>query len=161
MPNILIRILQLLMHLPLMTTQIRRFRLSPFTQRHTPTPMLNPRRNIPRQRIRIRSRQIHIQRPRRTIKRIKRMHGLDFSGIRFHAPSCLSGFDVAPYHGRHVALVVHEAGVEVRGVVGVGGHDVRGAAGEGVFEEVEHGEEFAGGHEHVVAEPASNDSCCR
>ena len=31
------------------------------------------------------------------------------------------------------------------------------AAGEGVLEEVEHGEEVAGGHEHVIAEPAGDD----
>jgi hypothetical protein len=33
------------------------------------------------------------------------------------------------------------------------------ATGEGIFEEVEHGEEFPGGHDHVVAEPTGDDGC--
>jgi hypothetical protein len=34
---------------------------------------------------------------------------------------------------------------------------VRVAAGEGILQEMEHGEELAGRHEHVVAEPAGDD----
>ena len=81
------------------------------------------------------------------------MHVGHLAGIGIHTAGCLAGFDVAPDHGRHVALVVHETGVEVGGFIGVSGGDVCGAAGEGVFEEVEHREEVPWRDEHVVAEP--------
>ena len=76
----------------------------------------------------------------------------DFAGIGVHAAGCLARFDVAPDHGSHVALVVHESGVEVGCFVGVGGYNVRATSGEGVLQEMEHGEEFALRHEHMVAE---------
>ena len=103
------------------------------------------------------------------------VHAGYFACVGAHAAGGLARFDVAPDHGSHVALIVHEAGVEVGGIVGVGGLDVGEAAGEWIFlgmllgdllerlmhwegkmayQEVEHGEEFARGHEHVVAEPA-------
>lgn len=91
------------------------------------------------------------------VEGVEWMHGLHLSCVGIHAAGRLAGLDVAPYHGCHVAFVIHESGIEVRGVVGVWRGDVGGAAGEGVFQEVEHGEELSGGHEHVVTEPASDD----
>lgn len=85
------------------------------------------------------------------------MHRLDFTSVGIHATRCLARFDVAPYHGCHIALVVHEAGVEVGSFVRVWGHDVRASAREGVFEEVEHGEELARRHYHVVSEPTCDN----
>ena len=84
-----------------------------------------------------------------------RMIGRDFSSISIHTPSCLPRLDVSPDHGPHVAFVVHETSVEVRGLVRVGRNDVSEASRERVFEEVEHGEEFAGWQMHVVTEPTS------
>jgi hypothetical protein len=53
-----------------------------------------------------------------------RMHARHFSGVRPHSPRCFARLDVSPYHGRHVAFVVHEARIEVWGIVGVRGLDV-------------------------------------
>lgn len=85
-------------------------------------------------------------------------HSLDLTSIRVHAASCLTRLDVSPDHGHHIPLVIHETRVKVRRLVRVGALDVRGATRERVLEEVEHGEELAGGHEHVVAEPAADDA---
>ena len=85
------------------------------------------------------------------------MHGLDFSSVGFHAASSLTRLDISPDHWGHVALVVHEAGVEVRCLVWVWRHNVRRSTREGVFQEVKHCEELAWWHNHVVTEPASND----
>lgn len=85
------------------------------------------------------------------------MHGLHFSCVGVHAAGRFAGFDVTPYHWCHVAFVVHETRVEVWSVVGVWRGDVGGTTREGIFQEMEHGEELSGWHEHVIAEPASND----
>ena len=75
----------------------------------------------------------------------------DFSGIRIHATSGLARLDVAPDHGCHVALVVHETGVEVGSLIRIRRDDVGAAAREGIFQEMEHAEEFARRHEHVIS----------
>ena len=84
-----------------------------------------------------------------------RVHGGDFTSVGVHATCCLTGLDVAPDHGCHVFLVIHEACVEVGWSVGVGGGDLGEAAREGVLEEVEHGEELPGRHVEVVTEPSA------
>lgn len=61
------------------------------------------------------------------------MHAGYFACIGAHAAGGLARFDVAPDHWGHVALIVHEAGIEVGGIVRVGGPDVGEAAGERVF----------------------------
>lgn len=85
------------------------------------------------------------------------VHSGDLTGVGLHAAGSLARLDVTPDHGSHVALVVHEASVEVRSLVRVGGGDVGVSTGEGVFQEVEHGEELSRGHQHVVTEPARDD----
>ena len=104
------------------------------------------------------------------------MHAGHFARVGVHASGGFARLDVSPDHWGHVAFVVHKTGIEVGGFVGIGGLDVGEASGEGVFlcfllvvgddrgkrrrgargtdEEVEHGEELARGHQHVVAEPA-------
>lgn len=72
-------------------------------------------------------------------------HVLDFTCIRVHPACSLSGLDVAPDHGGHVSLIIHEASVKVRGFVGIGRLDVSGTSREGILQEVEHGKEFTGG----------------
>lgn len=136
--------------------------------------VLNTRRQVVHTRIRLSRRQVHIEGAGRRVVGVQRMMRGYLAGVRAHAARRLARLDVAPDHGGHVALVVHEAGVEVGGLVGVGRLDVRRASGEGVFlyarciragsrrekkqgstyQEVEHGEELARGHEHVVAKPA-------
>ena len=64
----------------------------------------------------------------------------DLSSIRIHTTSCFLRLDVAPDHGCHVALVVHEASVEVWSFIWVRRGDVRAAAREGVLQEVKHAE---------------------
>lgn len=78
----------------------------------------------------------------------------DLASICIHAPGCLAGLDVAPDHRCHVTLVIHESSIEVRGFVRVGRHDVGAAARERIFQEVEHGEEFALRHEDMVTKEA-------
>lgn len=80
-----------------------------------------------------------------------RMLVSDFAGVGVHAASRLTRLDVAPYHWRHVSLVIHEASVEVGRFVGVWRYNVRAPAGEGIFQEMEHGEEFAMWHQDMVA----------
>ena len=81
-----------------------------------------------------------------------RVRGSHLSSIGVHAASGLARLDIAPHHRSHVALIIHEASIEVWCVVRVRRHDVSLAAGEGVFQEMEHAEEFALRHEHVIAE---------
>ena len=80
------------------------------------------------------------------------VRGSHLSSIGVHAARGLARLDIAPYHRSHVTLIVHEASIEVWCVVRVRRHDVGLAAGEGVFQEMEHAEEFALRHEHVIAE---------
>lgn len=89
--------------------------------------------------------QVQIPGAGRGVAREERVHIGDLSGVRVHAASGLARLDVTPDHGNHVALIVHEAGVEVGGVVRVGRGDVGGSTREGILEEVEHGEELARG----------------
>ena len=83
-----------------------------------------------------------------------RMHARDLACISVHSTSCLTRFDVAPYHRCHVTLVIHKSGIEVRGVIWVCRDDVGFTAREGVLEEVEHAEKFACRYKHMVAEKA-------
>lgn len=95
--------------------------------------MLNPSGDMVRPRVRLRRLQIQIECSRGRVIRKVRVHACHFTCVGAHAPRRLARLDVSPDHGGHVALVVHEAGVEVGAFVGVGGLDVRGAPGEGVF----------------------------
>lgn len=97
------------------------------------------------------------------------MHSRYFTCIRIHAAGCLARLDIPPHHGCHIALVVHETCVEVGRLIRVWRLHMGEAAGEGVFlyssdiriwikiifeyQEMEHGEEIARGHEHMVAKP--------
>lgn len=83
-----------------------------------------------------------------------RMHACDFPCIRVHATGGFARLDVRPNHGTHVALIVHEASIEVGSVVRVRGYDVGAAPRERIFQEVEHAEEFAGRKKHMVTKEA-------
>ena len=83
-----------------------------------------------------------------------RMFISDLSSVRIHTTSCLSGLDVAPDHWCHVAFVVHEASVEVWSFIRVRRDNVRAAARERIFQEVEHAEELALRHEHMISKEA-------
>lgn len=85
-------------------------------------------------------------------------HGLDFTGIRIHAASRLTRLDVTPDHGDHVTLIIHKSSVEIRSRVRVRARDKGGPTRERILKEVEHGEEVSWRHEHVVTEPAGNDT---
>lgn len=95
--------------------------------------MLNPSRNMVRPCIRLRRLQVQIECSRGRVIRKVRVHACHFTCVGAHPSGSLARLDVSPDHGGHVALVVHEAGVEVGAFVRVGGLDVRGASGEGVF----------------------------
>jgi hypothetical protein len=83
-----------------------------------------------------------------------RMHGCDLASICVHTSCRLAGLDVTPHHRSHVALVVHKASVEVRGIIRVGRVDMSETTGKGILQEVEHGEEFPRRHIEVVTEPS-------
>jgi hypothetical protein len=123
----------------------------------TPATMTNARAEVTRQGIGVGRGKVHVPGSSGAIVAEERMHGGHLARIGIHAARRLARLDVAPHHGRHVALVVHEARVEVGHLVRVGRLDVREAAAEGVLEEVEHCEEVARRHQHVVAEPARDD----
>lgn len=71
-----------------------------------------------------------------------------------------TGLDVTPYHRSHITLVVHETGIEIWRLIWVCRDDVGLTTGEGIFEEVEHGEEFSSWHQHVITEPSAELSYC-
>ena len=83
-----------------------------------------------------------------------RMHSCYFPGICIHASSSFAGFDIAPDHGRHVTLIVHEASVKVGRFIWIWRYNVGAATREGVLQKVEHGEELAWWYQHVVAKEA-------
>ena len=56
----------------------------------------------------------------------------------------LTRFDVSPNHWRHVALVVHEASVEVGSFIWIWRHNVSFTTREGILKEVKHGKELSG-----------------
>lgn len=95
--------------------------------------MLDARRKVVWTSVRLSGGQVEVLRAGVGVVIEVRVHARHFSCVRAHAASSLAGLDVSPDHGGHVALVVHEAGVEVGCVVWVCGCDVRGTAGEGVF----------------------------
>lgn len=107
------------------------------------------------------SSQVHIIGTSRAVEGVEGMHGLDLSSICVHAACSLARLDVAPDHGCHIALVIHETSVKVGSIVGVGADNMGRATREGILQEVEHGEELARRHDHVVTEPARNDGCPR
>lgn len=72
-------------------------------------------------------------------------HILDFTCICVHPAGGLSSLDVAPDHGGHVSLIIHEASVKVRAFIGIGGFDVSETSREGILQKVEHGKEFTSG----------------
>lgn len=76
-------------------------------------------------------------------------HVLDFTGVGIHASGSLTRLDVAPDHGCHITLIVHETSIKVGSLIGVGRLDVGESTREGVLEEVEHGEELARGPDVV------------
>ena len=81
----------------------------------------------------------------------------DLSSKCVHATSSLARFDVPPNHRRHVPLVIHKACIEIWCFVGIWRDNVRAAAAERVFQEVEHCKEFAMGHKDVIAKEAEPD----
>lgn len=95
--------------------------------------MLNTSRDVVRACISLRGRQIEIVGPGRRVISKVRVHVCHLTSVCAHASSRLTRFDVAPDHRSHVALVVHEAGIEVWRLIGIGGLDVSGAAREWVF----------------------------
>ena len=76
----------------------------------------------------------------------------DLSSISVHTTSSLTGPDVTLDRWCYVALVVHEARVEVRSFIWVWRNNMGATTRERIFQEMEHGEEFAFGHEQVVSE---------
>ena len=85
------------------------------------------------------------------------MHASHLTRVRLHTTCRFSRLDVAPDHGGHVTLVIHEASIKVRSIIWIRGRDVREATGEWVLQEVEHSEEIAWRHDHMVTKPTSDD----
>ena len=78
----------------------------------------------------------------------------NFSSKCIHAESSLPRLDISPDLGCHIALIVHEASIEIRSLIRIWPDDVRAAAREWVFQEMGHREEFAMRHKHMVFEEA-------
>lgn len=62
-----------------------------------------------------------------------RVHASHLASIRTHTTRRLPGLDVAPYHGSHVTLVVHESSIKVWSVIRVCGLDVGESTREWIF----------------------------
>lgn len=88
--------------------------------RQRPRSVLEASSDVAGQRVGVGGREIEVLGAGRAVKLVEWVHGLDFAGVGIHAARCLTRLDVGPDHGRHVAPVVHEAGVEVRSIVWVG-----------------------------------------
>lgn len=85
-------------------------------------------------------------------------HSLNFTSVRVHAAGRLTRLDVTPDHGNHITLIIHETRIEVGSLIWIRALDVGGSTRERIFEEVEHGEELSGRHQHVVTEPAADNT---
>ena len=81
--------------------------------------MLNAGGDVVRTGVCVRGLQIHVLRARGRVVVVVRVHTRHLTGVGIHAAGSLAGFDVSPDDGRHVELVVHEAGVEYGGGVWV------------------------------------------
>lgn len=143
---------------------------------HAPAAVLQAGAQVPGERVAVRRLEVHVVGARARVVLEERVHRLHLARVRVHAARRLPRLDVAPNHGRHVPLVVHEARVEVGRLVRIRRLDVYEAARERILQEMEHGEEISGrpvggsvdgrsfgrdgdgnSHEHMVAEPAGND----
>jgi hypothetical protein len=133
MLDVLLAIFQILVYGFLMCVQERRLRWFPAFDGHAPASVLDARGDVSGQCVCIRGCKVHVLGARRRGIVVEGMHTLDFASISVHPAGCFTRLDVAPYHGRHITLVVHESGVKIGRFIGVCGHDVGGAAGEWVF----------------------------
>jgi hypothetical protein len=100
--------------------------------------------------------EIHVVGTSGAVERVEGVHRLHLTSVSIHAARRLARLDVAPYHGCHVALVVHEASIEVWSIIGVGRGDVSRTTREWILQEMEHSEEVAWWHDHMVTEPTSD-----
>lgn len=174
--DVLVRVLQVLLHVCAVGVEEVGFRRAAGLHGHGPGAVLDSGRDVALKRIlpsicqqsrnesitsatySLGRGKIHIVGAGGAVECVEGVHRLNFAGIGIHTAGSLARLDVAPDHGCHIPLVVHEAGVEVGRFVGVGRRDVRPTTREGIFQEVEHGEELPGRHDHVVAEPTRDDS---
>lgn len=76
---------------------------------------------------------VQVERPSRRVVCEVRVHGGDFTSVCLHAPSGLTGLDVAPDHRRHIAWVVHETSIEVGSLIWIRRGDMDPTAREWVF----------------------------
>lgn len=158
MVDVLVCVRQVFADLLLVAVEEGRGRCGAGLQRHTPASVLDAGRDVVFARVGLCGCQVHVHGARGAVVGVEGVHGGHFAGVGVHASSRFARLDVAPYHWRHVSLVVHEPGIKVGSVVGAWRSDVGEASAEGVLQEVEHGEEFPGRHQHVVAEPACDDA---
>lgn len=158
--EILSAVLQIIMYNLLVRVQVRRIRfLGWLWQRNRPRSRDKTGGEMVGACIRLGGGEVHVVAACGGVVCVEGVVGGHFTGIRIHASSSLTGFDVAPDHGSHVSTVVHETSIEVRGLVGVGADDVGETTREWILQEVEHGEELASsGNSGVVTEPTGNDS---
>lgn len=99
---------------------------------------------------------VHVTGSSWRVEGVEGVHACDLSSVSGHATSSLAGLDVSPDHWSHVALVIHEAGIEVGCVVRVVRDDVGRPSRERVLQEMEHRKELARWH---TAKDSQSSKC--
>lgn len=95
--------------------------------------VLDTRSDVVRPSVRIGRREIEVKRTSWRVVREVRVHRRDFTSVRRHATSRLTGLDITPDQRRHIPLVVQETRVEVRVLIWIGRVDMDPATRERVF----------------------------
>ena len=116
-------------------------------KRLAPASVLDVSRRVAGKGVQVGGVEVEVVRASRRVVVEEGVHVLHLAGVGFHAARRLARLNVAPHHRRHVALVVHEATVEVGSSIRVGRGDVGEATREWVLKEMEHGEEVTRGPE--------------
>ena len=124
--------------------------------RHCPRTVLNVGGDVVWTTICVASSDIHISGTCWAVVGEMRVHVGDLSRVCVHATGCFAGLDITPNHWGHVPFVVHEASIEIWRIVWRWRGDVGETSREGIFQEVEHGEELPWWHVQVVTEPRAN-----
>jgi hypothetical protein len=155
--DVLVGVLQIIQNLLAVRAQEVRLGSAALLDWHGPGSVLDTGGQVARKSVSVGSGKVEVEGTGWAVEGVEWVHGLHLTSIGIHAAGSLTRLDVSPNHRSHVTLVVHETSVEVGRLVWVRRHNVRGTTRERVLEEVEHGEELAWWHDHVVTKPTSNN----
>ena len=138
--DILVRVIEVLLHEVLVRVEEARFWSSALLDGHAPRTVLDTSSDVTGKGIlchishcrgrewfntyRVGGGKIHVVGTSRAVEGVEWVHSLDLSCVCIHTTGGLTGLDVAPNHGSHIPLVVHETSIKVWSIVGIGRDDV-------------------------------------